>query len=239
MADSVNGIENSLCQGYQSVEHFGNTLLDDAENVLMHPINTIGQIGSTGLNAAAYAVQNPFDAVSNVGSATLSAAGNVANTGADYATKVGSAALGAVKKSVSFVGETAENAYANVMEDQPRQVYSNVVMEDEPRQVYARNLDKVSNSGLPMHHTQNMVPLPVEGNAPAPRVVRKRKGYLKTIVNWTILLLVIVLIGVLVFLTCKRYILAGNAYMSGNNMMTAVLLSPELSTGLSTLAATL
>jgi hypothetical protein len=225
MADSVNGIENSLCQGYQSVEHFGNTLLDDAENVLMHPIDTIGQIGSTGLNAAAYAVQHPFNAVGNVGSATLSAAGSVANTGVDYAGKVGSAALGAVKKSVSFVGETAENAYANVMDNEQNYATS--------------NLDRVTNTGLPMHHTQSMIPLPVESPAPAARRVRKSKGYLRTLVNWAILLLVIVLIGVLVFLTCKRYILAGNAYMSGNNMMTAVLLSPELSTGLSTLAATL
>lgn len=226
MADSVNGIENTLCQGYQSVEHFGSNLLDDVENSLMHPIDTLGQIGSTGLNAAAYAVQNPINAVGNVGSATLSAAGTVASTGLEYAGKVGSAALGAVKKSVSFVGETAENAYANVMEDEPRQAYSS-------------NLDKVTNTGLPSHHTQAMVPLPVETQAPVPRGVRKSKGYLRSLVNWAILLLVIVLIGVLVFLTCKRYVLAGSAYMSGDNMMAAALLSPELSTGLSTLAATL
>ncbi len=227
MADSINGIENTLCQGYQSVEHFGGSLLDDVENAVMHPIDTLVSAGSAGFNAAAYAVQNPIDAVGNVGSATLNAAGAVASTGLEYAGKVGSAALGSVKKSVSFVGETAENAYANVMDD-------------ESASGSASNLDKVSGSGLPMHHTQGMVPLPVEGPAPvAPRMVRKSRGYLRTMVNWAILILVVILIGVLVYLTCKRYVFAADAFMSGNNMMAAALLSPELSTGLSTLAATL
>ena len=225
MADSVNGIENSLCQGYQSVEHFGANLLDDVEDALMHPIDTLGRVGSTGFNAAAYAVQNPVDAVGNVGAATINAAGSVADTGLQYAGKFGSAALGAVKKSVSFVGETAENAYANVMDDE--------------RQAVTSNLDKVSSSGLPMHHTQALAPMPVEAPAPVAARVVRRKGYLRTVVNWAILLLVIVLIGVLVYLTCKRYVLAGTAYMSGDNMLAATLLSPELSTGLSTLAATL
>jgi len=225
MADSINGIENTLCQGYQSVEHFGGSLLDDVENAVMHPIDTLSSVGSAGFNAAAYAVQNPISAVGNVGSATINAAGVVANTGLEYAGKVGSAALGSVKKSVSFVGETAENAYANVMDDE----YAST-----------SNLDKVSGSGLPMHHTQGMVPLPVEAPAPvAQRMVRKSRGYLRTMVNWAILILVVILIGVLVYLTCKRYVFAASAYMSGNNMMAAALLSPELSTGLSTLAATL
>ena len=231
MADSVSGIENNLCQGYQSVEHFGANLLDDTETALMHPIDTLGRVGSSGFNAAAYAVQNPLSAVGNVGSATLNAAGYVANTGLDYAGKVGSSAIGAVRKSVSFVGDTAENAYANVMNNEQTQSVTNN---------NTSNLDRVNDNGFPAHHTNALAPVYV--GAPAPVVtarVIKKKGYLRTLVNWAILLLVIILIGVLVFLTCKRYVLAGNAYMSGNNMMAAALLSPELSTGLSTLAATL
>ena len=72
-----------------------------------------------------------------------------------------------------------------------------------------------------------------------PTKVKKSKTLMKKLINWVILVLVLVLIGVIVYLTCQRYLLVGSAVSSGNNIMAAALLTPELSTGLSTLAAAL
>jgi hypothetical protein len=74
------------------------------------------------------------------------------------------------------------------------------------------------------------------------RMQRSRSSgrkFFKTLINWTILLLILLLIGIIIYLTCKRYSLVGDALNKGDRTMAAALLSPELSAGLSTLAATL
>lgn len=211
MSESPSGIETFASVNCRAVENFDLSLLDDVEDALLHPIDTLGKVGSGAVNA----VVHPIDTIQNVGSAV----GSVGSYGFDVASKVGTAALGSAKRSVSFVGETAETVFDRVIDQQGSNSNSN------------SNLDRVSGSGLPSHHTGEM-------QAGAEPTVPKRRSYLRTVVNWAIVLLIIVLVGVLLFLTFNRWVLAGNALMSGDRMMAATLLSPELSSGISTLAAT-
>jgi hypothetical protein len=93
-----------------------------------------------------------------------------------------------------------------------------------------------------MPPSQAFVPMQVR-----PRVVKRRpqskmykaKRAIRNIVNFSIILLVLLLIAVLIYLTFVRYYLAGSSFMHGNKLVAAALLSPELSTGLSTLALAL
>ena len=93
-----------------------------------------------------------------------------------------------------------------------------------------------------MPPSQAFVPMQVR-----PRVVKRRpqskmykaKRAIRNIVNFTIILLVLLLIAVLIYLTFVRYYLAGSSFMHGNKLVAAALLSPEISTGLSTLALAL
>lgn len=61
----------------------------------------------------------------------------------------------------------------------------------------------------------------------------------KKIIKWIILLLVLILVGVVIYVTLIRYKLVGNALSNNDSLMAAALLSPELSSGLTTLAAAL
>ncbi len=61
----------------------------------------------------------------------------------------------------------------------------------------------------------------------------------KKIIKWIILLLVFILVGVVIYVTLIRYKLVGNALSNNDSFMAAALLSPELSSGLTTLAAAL
>lgn len=61
----------------------------------------------------------------------------------------------------------------------------------------------------------------------------------KKIIKWIILLLVFILVGVVIYVTLIRYKLVGNALSNNDTLMAAALLSPELSSGLTTLAAAL
>lgn len=100
---------------------------------------------------------------------------------------------------------------------------------------------------LPSHHTQK-AEYPVKDTtiptydvpvvAPPVKKSSSRKTF-KTIVNWTIMVLILFLIGVIIYLTCVRYSLAGSSLMHGDRTLAAALLTPELSAGLTTLAATL
>ncbi len=207
MSESPSGIETFASVNCRSVENFDLSLLDDVEDALLHPIDTLGKVGSGAVNA----VVHPINTLENVGSAV----GAVGGFGLDVASKVGSAAFGSAKKSVSFVGDTAETVFDRVSEQQGS----------------GSNLDRVSGSGLPSHHSDSV-------QASAEPAAPKKRGYLRTIVNWAIVLLIMVLVGVLLYLTFNRWVLAGNALMSGDRLMAATLLSPELSSSISTLAAT-
>ncbi len=207
MSESPSGIETFASVNCRSVENFDLSLLDDVEDALLNPIDTLGKVGSGAVNA----VVHPINTLQNVGSAV----GTVGGFGLDVASKVGSAALGSARKSVSFVGDTAETVFDRVSEQQSS----------------GSNLDRVSGSGLPSHHSDSV-------QASAEPAAPKKRGYLRTIVNWAIVLLIMVLVGVLLYLTFNRWVLAGNALMSGDRLMAATLLSPELSSSISTLAAT-
>ena len=67
----------------------------------------------------------------------------------------------------------------------------------------------------------------------------RARNTFKQLLNIFIVLLIVALIGVLVYLTCKRYNLVGDAIDAGNSELAALLLTPELSAGLTTLAAIL
>ena len=209
MADFISGVESDLSKGFQRLEATGSTLLEDTESVLSHPIQSFETAGS-----AAYGAFK--QGASYVGET----AGQVFSHPLQSLESAGSATYGALKQGAEYIGETAENVYGKLMGE-------------------VSNLDKVITSHLPPHHTQrraDVIRAPVAGMAPAPMVSRQT---IKTVVNWTILALVLLLIGVIVYLTCKRYSLVGTSLMYGNTTMAAALLTPELSAGLSTLAATL
>ena len=120
-----------------------------------------------------------------------------------------------------------QNAHAgNVLVDQPQFIQS--VHNQIPTQV----------------PTQVHTPVPVQvAEVPRKRTTTTKmfraKRAIRDIVNMTIVLLVLLLIGVVIYLTFLRYYLAADSFMHGNNWNAAALLSPELSSGLSTLALAL
>ena len=118
-----------------------------------------------------------------------------------------------------------QNAHAgNVLVDQPQFIQS--VHNQIPTQV----------------PTQVHTPVPVQvAEVPRKRTTKmfRAKRAIRDIVNMTIVLLVLLLIGVVIYLTFLRYYLAADSFMHGNNWNAAALLSPELSSGLSTLALAL
>ncbi len=72
MSNMITGIENDLTKGYQRVDNFGASLLDDTESVLSHPVASIQAAGVSAwdaLNAGAGFVEqkleNVYDAVSD------------------------------------------------------------------------------------------------------------------------------------------------------------------------------
>jgi hypothetical protein len=209
MSDFITGVENDLSKGFQSLESIGTGLLDDVDNVAFHPLSSIERIGSVTMEA--------------------------------------------LRKGASYIEDTAENIYGRLKTD-AQQAGTAV-------RTQVSNLDKVVTSHLPAHHT-SLQPVSELKQSPIslthieqvqevkpevvkavvkPEVVKtvRKRSLLKKLVNWVILLLVLVLIGVIVYLTCKRYSLVGSAIDKGDNLMAAALLTPELSAGLSTLAAVL
>ena len=51
MSNVVSGIENDLTKGYQAVDKFGQSLLDDTESVLSHPVASIRAAGVSAWDA--------------------------------------------------------------------------------------------------------------------------------------------------------------------------------------------
>ena len=75
-----------------------------------------------------------------------------------------------------------------------------------------------------------------QGGARIVNYVLPRKEQVKKILNILILLAVIVLLGVVVYLTCVRYRLVGSALSANDRPLAAALLTPEIATGVTTLA---
>ena len=211
MADFISGIETDLSKGFQRLESVGSSLLEDSESVLSHPIQSLERVGAATMGAL------------RTGAGYLEdTAEQVIYHPVQSLESAGTATMGALRRGATYLEETAENVYDTLMTD-------------------VSNLDKVVTSHLPPHHTKRM---DVVQSPSLPQVVpaegrKSSRQMLKTLVNWTIVLLVLLLIGVIVYLTCKRYSLVGTSLMSGDRTMAAALLTPELSAGLSTLAATL
>jgi hypothetical protein len=86
---------------------------------------------------------------------------------------------------------------------------------------------------VPMSNELPVVPSKANG-----RMFRAKRA-IRNVVNMSIIVLVLLLIALIIYLTFVRYYLAGANFMAGNKMVSAALLSPELSTGLSTLALAL
>ncbi len=76
---------------------------------------------------------------------------------------------------------------------------------------------------------------PLYGKFVAPVTPESKRPMLRKVLNIVLALAVLVLIGVVIYLTCQRYSLVGSAISSGNTGLAAALLTPELSTGLSSL----
>jgi len=162
--------------------------------------------------------------------------------------RIGATTMDVLQRGARYVENTAESVYDKIRSGSRKGIQ---LAERE-----LNNLDKVVTSHLPSHHTAQVanpsvsVPAPVaiaypqvESKLEVQETPRKKtkesKKLFKKIINWVILVLVLILIGVIIYLTCKRYLLVGTAMSSGNNMMAAALLTPELSAGLTTLAAAL
>ena len=213
MTDNISGVENETVKSCQPVHSFGASLLEESESALMHPIDTIERAGSAAIHG-----------IERVGSAALHGVEKVGSGALHGVEKVGSGTYDALKSGVSYVEKSAENLYGKVMGNNTDD--HTIVL----NQGGETNLDKLNQ-----HMEAIQRPQPV-----ASPIVRSRvRNISKTIINWIILLLVLLLIGVIIYLTCKRYSLVGTALNTGDRTMAAALLSPELSTGLSTLAAVL
>ncbi len=225
MTDNISGVEHETVKSCQPVHSFGASLLEESESALMHPIDTIERAGSATLGAVERAGSYTLGAVERAGSATLGAVESAGSATLGAVERAGSATYGALKSGASFVGRSAENLYGRVMGGHG-EVEHQIVL----NQGGESNLDKLNQ-----HMEMIQQPQPIAG----PTLRTRTRNVARTVVNWVILLLVLLLIGVIVYLTCKRYSLVGNALNTGDRLMAAALLSPELSTGLSTLAAVL
>jgi hypothetical protein len=246
MSDNISGVEHETIKSCQPVHSFGSNLLEESESALMHPIDTIERAGSATLHGIERAGSYTLGAAERAGSATLHGieragsatlhdverAGSATIHGVERAgsatlhgiEKAGSATYGAFKSGASYIEKSAENLYGKVMGNNTDD--HAIIL----NQYGESNLDKLNQ-----HMEMIDQPQPIAG----PTVRTRARNMSKTIVNWIILLLVLLLIGVIVYLTCKRYSLVGTALNTGDRLMAAALLSPELSTGLSTLAAIL
>jgi hypothetical protein len=257
MTDNISGVENETVKSCQPVHSFGASLLEESESALMHPIDTIERAGSAAIHGIERVGSGALHGVEKVGSGALHGVEKVGSGALHGVEKVGSGALhgvervgsgalhgvervgsgalhgvekvgsgtyDALKSGVSYVEKSAENLYGKVMGNNTDD--HTIVL----NQGGETNLDKLNQ-----HMEAIQRPQPV-----ASPIVRSRvRNISKTIINWIILLLVLLLIGVIIYLTCKRYSLVGTALNTGDRTMAAALLSPELSTGLSTLAAVL
>ena len=194
--------------------------ISGVENDLSKGFQKLESMGSSLLEDTESVLSHPVESLERAGSATYGALRRGASYLGETAEQVGASTYGAVERGASYLEDTAENVYGKLMGE-------------------VSNLDKVVTSHLPPHHTKRTGVVPRVYTQVVPVVTTDSRQMLKKLVNWVILLLVLVLIGVIVYLTCKRYSLVGASLYSGDRTMAAALLTPELSAGLSTLAATL
>ncbi len=78
-----------------------------------------------------------------------------------------------------------------------------------------------------------------QGGVKAVKYVTPRKDQIKKLLNVLIIISVIILLGVVVYLTCVRYRLVGTALSANDRPLAAALLTPEIATGVTTLAGML
>jgi hypothetical protein len=88
-----------------------------------------------------------------------------------------------------------------------------------------QGLDVLNQSTQPLY--SKVLPQPAQ---------ESKRPMLRKLLNIVLALAVLVLIGVIIYLTCQRYSLVGSALSTGNTGLAAALLTPELSTGLSSLS---
>lgn len=93
-------------------------------------------------------------------------------------------------------------------------------------QGFDKGLDVLNQSTKPLY--SGIMPTTV---VPA----ESKRPMLRKLLNVVLVIAILTLIGVVIYLTCKRYSLVGDAISSGNTGLAAALLTPELSTGLSSL----
>lgn len=118
----------------------------------------------------------------------------------------------------------------NVVQVVPPQLLSQQVV---PQQVAQVPVVPLSQLYVPTQIDSQEVPRKSHGK------MYRAKRAIRNVVNMAIIILVLLLIAVLIYLTFVRYYLAGANLMYGNKIVGAALLSPELSSGLSTLALAL
>jgi hypothetical protein len=78
-----------------------------------------------------------------------------------------------------------------------------------------------------------------QGGVKAVKYVTPRKDQIKKLLNVLIIISVIILLGIVVYLTCVRYRLVGTALSTNDRPLAAALLTPEIATGVTTLAGML
>jgi hypothetical protein len=174
----------------------------------------VHSFGSSLLEESESVVMHPISSLERAGEATYHGA-----------ERLGSATVGAVVRGVERAGSAVKHGFTNLYDrvtGHQAQEHG-IVLNEGPS-----NLDKV-----------NQVSELVQPVAPTVTLRTHSRNFARRVVNWIILLLVLLLIGVIIYLTCKRYTLVGDALSTGDRMMAAALLSPELSSGLTTLAAAL
>ncbi len=122
------------------------------------------------------------------------------------------------------------------------------------------DVDSIGKSLLTDSEEENLVPVitesvhheapvvPTEARVTMPNIIpaslkptmcklAPKRSTIKMFINILIAIAVLVLLGVVVYLTCVRYRLVGDAMTTGNNTMAMALLSPEI-TGMATGLAT-
>ncbi len=181
----------------------------------------VHSFGSSLLEESESVVMHPISSLERAGEATYHGAETLGSAVVHGVERAGSAVVHGVERAGSAVKHGFTNLYDRVARRHPQE--QAIVLNEGPS-----NLDRV-----------NQVSELVQPVAPTVSFRTHSRNFARRVVNWIILLLVLLLIGVIVYLTCKRYSLVGDALSTGDRMMAAALLSPELSSGLTTLAAAL
>jgi hypothetical protein len=257
MSEFITGVENDLSKSYQKLEHVGHGLLDDVEELVKHPVNTIERAGKRVMNALREGTNYVEDKTESMYHALRNDLSNVNFKGYEnelshdlkYAEYTADHLYNKLKSDADRVGMRLEQD-VNELEVQLENGYHNLNKVNTSRQVLPTCNSNRSNIGMAQNVSQSMydstmnldeklVSLPSESTGSSTSTMSKLRMYSKLFLKNIIVVLVIALLCALLYLTLKRYLLVGTALNNNNNMMAAALLTPELSAGLTTLAAVL